>query len=64
VSYTRCLCQDLVGRAWGRFQIIEERGAAGWPWSIGAYDNVFSEQSPSKFWLPHLAANAEFARPL
>jgi eukaryotic-like serine/threonine-protein kinase len=54
--------QDLVGRAWGRFQIIEERGRGGMAVVYRAYDNVLQRTVALKVLLPHLAANAEFAR--
>jgi len=54
--------QDLTGNAWGRFQIIEERGRGGMAVVYKAYDGVLERTVALKVLLPLLAANEEFTQ--
>lgn len=53
---------DLAGKAWGRFQIMEERGRGGMAAVYRAYDCVLQRTVALKVLLPLLAANEEFTR--
>jgi serine/threonine-protein kinase len=54
--------QDLAGKTWGRFQIIEERGRGGMAAVYKAYDCVLQRTVALKILAPQLAANQEFTR--
>ena len=51
---------DLVGKAWGRFQILEERGRGGMAAVFKAHDCVLQRTVALKVLLPAMAANKEF----
>ena len=50
----------LTGKAWGRFQIKEERGRGGMAVVYRAYDGILQRTVALKVLLPTLAANTEF----